>query len=193
MGKYSARIYTGDYSSRQAAANVDGCVCYAEQHFNSSEHAFATGSFCVVSNNASLISKKWAKLYSIKVVSAFPDITTLSGPNNEGIWVGGYQGKGNGNLSRTRMPAILCEPLFLTNSAHQKVITSTEGQDILARILIKSIKEVFPKGGLVGLSIGHIGKESSPRDKGAYVSGIGYEGEFAKEVILKVANLLEGN
>lgn len=187
--KYQCRIYKGDYSSRQRQANHDGAVAYVEQHFNSSVDPQSNCSLAIVATNASETSKKWATLYAKLVDQEFTEVPKVCGLN--GLRVGGYDGRGNGNLSRTNMPAILCEPLFASNPVHADIIRSDEGQLRLAQCLVQSITQIFPNGGLIGMSIGHKYKSSNPNDRGAYLAGGGMEGDYAEAVILKAKQILE--
>lgn len=189
MGKYTVKIYKGDYTSRQRAANRDGAICYAEQHFNSSSDPQSNCSLAIVATNASKKSKDWGLLYANLVDKEFPEVPRLCGLS--GLSVGGYDGRGNGNLVLTNMPAILCEPMFASNPRHAETIRSDDGRSRLAKCLVDSITQMFPSGGLVALSIGHLYKTSKPHDKGAELVGGGTEGEYAEKVILKAKEMLE--
>ena len=62
----------------------------------------------------------------------------------------------------------------------------------LAAILVATIREFFPNGGLVAFSVGHKYKTSSPNDRGAEsVLGGPPEAELAEPVLLLAATLLE--
>lgn len=56
---------------------------------------------------------------------------TLGG--DQGILVGGYNGRGDDNVRYTDMPAVLLEPLFGSNPAHAEWIRSEAEQTRLAR------------------------------------------------------------
>lgn len=180
MGLYTVRFYTGDYRERQVQANADKAICYAEQHFNAGNGSYA---LVVVGSNASKKSQDWGKDYTAKVAAEF-DIL------DRGIAIGGLGGRGDDNVKYTAMPAILLEPLFCDNPDHAQIIRSGIGQDALARILVDTIRQAFPKGGLVALSVGHKGKRSAPNDRGASVVGGGSEADFAEMVLLKAKDLL---
>lgn len=83
------------------------------------------------------------------------------------------------------MPAILLEPLFASNPQHADIIRSDDGQARLALILCDSIQRFFPKGGLIGFSVGHKYKPRNPPDRGAAVAGGGWEADFAEAVLQK--------
>ncbi|MBI3541974.1 MAG: N-acetylmuramoyl-L-alanine amidase, partial [Deltaproteobacteria bacterium] len=101
-----------------------------------------------------------------------------------------YDGRGDGNLRLTKMPAILLEPLFASNPQHAELIRSESGQLRLARILCESIHRFFPGGGLIGFSVGHKYKTSSPADRGAALNGGGTEADYAELVLSKASSLI---
>ncbi len=104
--------------------------------------------------------------------------------------VGGYRERGNFNLRLTAMPAILVEPLFASNPRHAAIIRSSEGQGRLAAVLVDSIREIFPSGGIVAFSVGHKGKTHAASDRGAPVVGGGYEADYAEAVMLRAKAML---
>lgn len=182
---YTVRFYTGDYIVRQRKANADKAVAYVEQHFNSSTDPDARYALAVVGSNASTTSRAWGRWYSKRVAEEF-------GIPDKGILIGGYNGRGDGNIRHTNMPAILLEPLFASNPEHARIIRSPEGQKRLAQILADSIRAFFPKGGLIAFSVGHKGRTSKPNDRGAAVHGGGAEADYAEPVLKMAAAMLEG-
>lgn len=183
MARYSVKFYKGDYSARQRAANADNAVCYIEQHFNSASDPKADYTHAKVATNASNTSKEMAKFYARRVAREFG--TELMFGN--GLDAGG---RGNGNLRLTKMPAILLEPLFVSNPAQSLIVKSVAGQARLAQCLVDTVMHFFPKGGLVALSVGHRYKRSHPSDRGASVVGGGNEADYAEKVLQKAAELL---
>lgn len=109
---------------------------------------------------------------------------------DQGILVGGWNGRGDGNLKHTQMPAVLLEPLFASHPQQADLIRSASGQAILARILVESIRRFFPQGGLIAFSVGHKYKTSQPDDRGADLAGGGSEADYAELVLKKAAQLL---
>jgi N-acetylmuramoyl-L-alanine amidase len=186
MGKYEVRFYTGEYRTRQLAANRDRAACYVEHHFNSGS-ATADYAVVVVGSNASQKSKDWGRFYAERVAADFG----IRVGGVAGIMVGGYGGRGDANIRETAMPALLLEPLFCSNPRHAAWIRSPEGRQKLARALSDSIRRFFPKGGLVAFSVGHKGKPSKPHDRGAAVAGGGAEAEFAEMVLIEAKQMLE--
>ncbi len=184
---YRVKFYKGNYRERQYAANRDGAICYVEQHFNSWFDERTDFTVVITGSNASRTSKNWGRWYAKAICREFG--TPLGG--DDGIKVGGYGGRGNGNIYYTRMPAILLEPLFASNPKHADIIRSEDGQDRLARVLVESIREFFPGGGLVAFSVGHKYKRSRPKDRGAALYGGGTEADYAEIVLLKAKEMLE--
>jgi hypothetical protein len=192
--KYDVSFYTGNYRWRQALANEDNCAAYVEQHFNASESRRDGYTMVLVSYKSSKKVRKWAKWYVKNVARTFGIRQYLG----RGILVGGYDGRGNGNLKYLNMPAVLLESLFATNPRHAKWIKNEADQLQLAFILFKSIRKFFPQGGRICFSVGHKYKYYPRNDRGAHVYGGGRESEYA-EIILKQAKslieykLLQGN
>jgi hypothetical protein len=184
---YQVRFYKGNYSWRQKQANQDKCVAYVEHHFNSSGSQRSDYSVVITGYNASETSKNWGKSYAQRISSEFN--VPLGG--RSGLLIGGFNGRGNGNLKYTHMPAILLEPLFASNPTQADWIRSAEGQDKLAKILADSIIEFFPDGSLIGFSIGHKYKTSRPSDRGAPLHGGGMEADYAEIVMEKTQSILE--
>lgn len=184
---YRVRFYKGDYIERQRAANRDRCVGYVEHHFNSTAGTGGDYAAVIVGSNASNTSKNWAQWYARAVASSFG----IGLARGDGVLVGGFNGRGDGNVRFTDMPAILLEPLFANNPTHAQWIKSDEGQQRLARILADSIQRCFPKGGLIAFSVGHKYKSGNPRDRGCAVYGGGVEADYAEIVMTKAAAMLE--
>jgi hypothetical protein len=184
---YRCKFYKGDYQERQAQANTDRCVAYVEHHFNSSTSQTASYAVVITGSNASQTSRNWGRWYAQAVGREF----NLSVGGDQGILVGGFDGRGDFNLRFTDMPAILLEPLFASNPRQAEWIRNDEGQTRLARILCDSIRRFFQAGGLIGFSVGHKYKRSAPYDRGAAVVGGGWEAEYAEQVLLKAQTMLE--
>lgn len=184
---YEVKFYKGNYSTRQNNANNDKAVAYVEHHFNSSSSGTASYAVVVTGSNASRTSKNWGRWYAKAVATFFGN--KVGG--DDGLLVGGWNGRGDGNLKHTDMPAILLEPLFASNPQHADIIRSSTGQTDLARILVESIQRFFPDGGLIAFSVGHKYKKSNPNDRGASLAGGGTEADYAEEVLKKAKAMLE--
>lgn len=187
MAKYTVKFVKGDYTARQEAANALKAVAYVEHHFNSGPSTAGYVSV-VVGSNASQTSKNWGRWYAQAIGNAFG--VKLYQP--DGVVVGGFGGRGDGNLKYTRMPALLLEPLFCSNPLHAGWIRSAQGQQRLAEVLADSIRRFFPDGGTIAFSVGHKYKTSSPKDRGAEVFGGGMEADYAELVLKAAQTLLEG-
>ena len=183
---YKVKFYKGNYRARQEAANNDQAIAYVEHHFNSSSSNTASYAVVVTGSNASQTSKNWGRWYAKAVATHFG--TSVGGTN--GILVGGWEGRGDGNLKYTHMPAILLEPLFASHPQHADLIRSESGQHALALILVESIQRFFPAGGLIAFSVGHKYKDSNPNDRGAALTGGGTEADYAEVVMQKAAEML---
>lgn len=184
---YEVRFYKGDYRERQRQANRDGCIAYVEHHFNSSASSTANYTVVITGANASQTSRNWGRWYAKAVAREFG----IPVGGDQGIVVGGYDGRGDFNLRFTSMPAILLEPLFASQPQHAEWIRSDTGQERLARILCDSFLRFFQQGGLVGFSVGHKYKTSQPNDRGAAVQGGGWEADYAEKVLERTQAMLE--
>ena len=183
---FKVKFYKGDYLQRQQAANADKAAAYVEHHFNSSASPTANYAVVVVGSNASSTSRNWGRWYAKAVAEHFG--TKVGGDG--GILVGGWNGRGDGNVKHTNMPAVLLEPLFASHPQQAEAIRSEAGQAALARILAESIRRFIPGGGLIAFSVGHKYKTSSPNDRGAALAGGGTEADHAEMVLEKTAKLL---
>lgn len=184
---YTVKFYRGDYRERQQGANADHCAAYLEHHFNSSQSPASNYCVAITGANASQTSRNWGRWYAQAVGREF----NLPVGGDQGICVGGFDGRGDANLRYTNMPALLVEPLFASNPQHAEWMRAEAGQMRLARILCESIQRFFQQGGLIGFSVGHKYKTSSPTDRGCSVCGGGFEAEFAEAVLLKAKAMLE--
>lgn len=186
MNHYKITFVRGDYRARQHVANSKQCDCYVEHHFNSSHNKKANYGLVIVGKRASKTSIRLGKVYAKKIAKEFK--IKLGG--NKGVLIGGYNGRGNGNIKHTRMPAVLLEPLFGSNEEQARIIRSSYGQDCLAKALSDSIKIIFPYGGHIAFSVGHKYKSSRPHDRGARLVGGGNEADFAEIILFKAKEIL---
>lgn len=184
---YSVKFYKGDYITRQRAANADKAIVYIEHHFNSVENQSADYTCVVVGSNAGRISREFGQAYAARISASFG--CKIGGVN--GLLIGGFNGRGDGNVKHTDMPAALLEPLFCSNPKRAAQIKSIEGQVTLATAIADTVRAFFPNGGLVAFSVGHKYRTSKPRDLGAPVHGGGHEAEYAEFVLNRAAELLQ--
>jgi len=191
MATYTVKFYSGSYRARQNAANADRAICFVAHHLNSDDNVTADYALCDVANNASRTSKAWASWYVHKVAETF-GVKVWSG--GDGVCVGGMGGRGNSQIFYTDMPAILPEPLFCSNPRSAEILRGDSGRRQLAEILAASIREFFPKGGLVAFSVGHRGKPKSS-DAGAPVYAKSgepaiSEADLTENILERAADLL---
>lgn len=171
-----------DYSERQAQANADKVDLYVEQHFNASASPKPNYCVVVVGSNASATSKEIGRRYATAVSREFS--VPIGG--TDGLLIGGFNGRGDGNIRKTNMPAILLEPMFCSNPEQAEIIRSVQGQKRLADCLVRAIRSMFSDSVKIGFSIGHKYKRRNPRDRGAAVHGGGTEADYA-EIVLNFA------
>jgi N-acetylmuramoyl-L-alanine amidase len=184
-GKYKIKFYKGEYITRQRAANADKAIVYVEHHFNAGSPT-ADYACVVVGSNAGKTSREFGQSYAKSVSNVFG--CKIGGAN--GLLIGGFNGRGDGNVKYTNMPAVLLEPLFCSNPKRAEQIRSEDGRQKLAEILADCIKHFFPNGGLIAFSVGHKYKTSKPNDRGAAVTGGGTEADYAEDVLRRAGVLL---
>jgi hypothetical protein len=63
--------------------------------------------------------------------------------------------------------AILLEPLFISNPAQAQWLHDPGNLGRLAEAVATAVLDSTQDGEVIGLSIGHLGKDSSPSDRGA--------------------------
>ena len=68
------------------------------------------------------------------------------------------------------MPAVLLEPLFVSNPDQAKWIHDVKNIRKLAEAIVDVIDSAFGPDAVVGLSIGHKFKTSSPGDRGEHLA-----------------------
>ena len=84
----------------------------------------------VVGSNASNTSRNWGRWYAWAVAEQFG--TQVGGDG--GLLVGGWNGRGDGNVKHTKMPAVLLEPLFASNPQRIMDIGANTGKFSLAAL-----------------------------------------------------------
>lgn len=191
MSKYQVKFYKGTYAQRQRAANADKAKIYIEQHFNSVNEK-SNYTLANVATNAGAQSKAIAQSYVDRCSEAFGVPKANNDFAKNGVSVGGAGKRGNANLLLTNMPAVLLEPLFVSNPKHAEIVRSEAGRQRLAQILADTIIEFLPVGGLVAFSVGHKYKPApKDKDRGAPVYGGGTEADFAEDVLIRAKAILE--
>ena len=180
-----------DYKDRQLFANSKKAVLYIEHHFNALEYdkpgTSDNPSSVLVATNGSQKSRDFAKLYSERVSARW-------GYPNKGVDIVDSKRAGYWNLYYTSMPAVLLEPLYVSDPEQATLAMSEVGQKALAEILAQTIREQFPQGGLIAFSLGHKYRKDPKYkyDRGAPVkggNGLG-EADIAENVLKLTAELL---
>jgi hypothetical protein len=129
---------------RQLRANERGAVCYVEGHLNASPNTQANYAECILAPTAGDKTKLWARDFLTRL-SIAADIRGIGFRQD---------GRGTGNISRVRAPAMLLEPGFASNPHWAAFCRTGEGADCIGRVLAQSIVEHF-SGGIVAFSVGH--------------------------------------
>lgn len=182
---YEVRIFAGDYAERQAAANAWGADVYLEQHFNAklndAETDLDNSALCVVASNAGTKSRQLGASYAAAAAKAF-------GIRDSGVLVAPFGRSGDGNLRLTKMPAVILEPLFVSDLSQAEIASSPEGQRQIAELAVDLVRQHFPDGAKVALSHGHRGQRSK-QDPGAPAANGRWEGDLAVAVVAEIAQL----
>lgn len=167
---YSVLRGRGPLYHRQMLGNRVGCVAWAEQHHNAlgvakpakdappevwaKYHATMAKirgqsfSMAIVDSTAKCRAESvaWGKVYTALCAAEYQQ-------QDRGVVV--YGGRGSYNVRFLRCPAILLEPLCISNPKIAASARTGDGIDGTARCLVESIRKHLPGGGLIGLSVGH--------------------------------------
>jgi hypothetical protein len=167
MSLYKVKFYYGDYHTRQRNANNDKAVLYVEQRFNTFSRK----------SNYTLVKVTDAASDSVVAIAAdYANI--ISNRLNIPLYENDVPGvirtrrgrRGDDSIRVAEMPAILLEPMFVSNPEHVQLFWNN-GREILADTLAIVTRKYFPEGGLIGFSVGHRYKRSSPFDQGSHCWG----------------------
>jgi N-acetylmuramoyl-L-alanine amidase len=184
--KYEILLPHGDYPDRQLKANVWKADVYIEQHFNSKLNDRAEDSdnysCVVVAHNAGKKSTEVAATYASLAAKRL-------GLANGGVTKVGYGKAGDGNLRLTDMPAVLLEPLFVSDLSQAELASSPLGQDLLAQLIVDTVVTHFPNGARVALSTGHKYQDRK-QDPGAPTANGLWEADLADAVVKLAAQKL---
>ncbi len=190
---YRVKFYEGTYRERQTKANADGAVLFVAHHLNSA-HPQANYVLCNVASNASDRSKAIAAYYVRQVAAAFG----LPHWGSDGVCVGGMGGRGDSQLRLARCPAILPEPLFVSNPESAAIVRTEHGRQALAECLADTIRHYVPVGWLIAFSVGHAGNPANPGDRGAVVfakpnEAPMSEADAVEDILMRAKDLLEAD
>lgn len=176
---------TGDYAVRtvrQRQAAAERCALTVEFHFNSNGPGAKGGEVYYRTGDAA--SREVAK----RVIANFQ---ALGLPDHGDPLKSATDGEGRARfINRYQNPAILLEPLFVSNPTQANWLHSAGNLQRLAEAVAKAILDSTQPGDKVGLSIGHLGKDSSPSDRGAACSLGDMEATHGEAMARAVAKLL---
>ena len=181
---YTAIIVTGDYYPRQEAALKAGALLYIEVHGNASPDPAADGSCCVLP----LSPTEESLALGLQLANVAAEIAPHGRLREGGLRLGG-KGWGNVDPSRTGCPSALWEPGFVSCPAYDDWCRAG-GIFKLGMGLAATVRGAVPAGGVIALSIGHVGRPSHPDDRGAPRVGGGWESEHNEEIVRVAAGAL---
>ena len=151
---------TGDYvgnHERQRQASAAGCTCVLDFHFNSFDKPSANGGECFYQKGQSR-SKELAKAIVEAITSCGLKLRSESlkeSVNTRAGFIDYYQ-----------CPTVLLEPLFLSNPADAAWIHRPENVQALGKAIAERLRPLLRTQDILGISIGHKGKTSQPKDRG---------------------------
>lgn len=166
---YSVLECRGPVRYRQELASARGVICYFEAHLNASSNPdIRQHGFCIAGDPIPPGTDKWCNAFMTRVAGTF-DL------RNAGLLKGG-PGSGNVKWLKWPTPSMLLEPMFVSDPVMAEMLASGGGcLDDLAKCLVDSVVECFPKGGLIGASKGHIHRGTG--DMGAPVALFDSDGD----------------
>jgi N-acetylmuramoyl-L-alanine amidase len=190
-GPYTHVILRGDYTSdtaleRQQMALQQGCVAVVDVHFNSAESSNASGGEVHFQSTAALTSE------SRRFAEQMWERLALTGlpPHGSNPVRSTNEAPRSAFINSYLMPTVLLEPLFISNREQADWLHQRNNVQLLANAINEAIRFTFPRGGLFGLSPGHVFKTSSPDDPGAGCARLDHERDHTLPVVEAVANLL---
>ncbi len=181
-GRRRVVFLTGDYALRrvrQRQAAAEGCALTVDFHFNSNGPAAYGGE--VYHKRGDAASRRVAE----RIVAGFRSIG-LPDHGSEPVKSGGRAGF----IDAYANPAVLLEPLFVSNPKQAAWLHDAENFQKLAKAVAQVILESTCDKDTIGLSIGHLGKDSSPNDRGATCRGGDTEATHGEALARAVAELL---
>lgn len=184
---YKVVRLTGDYEAREAEARRRGCAMVWHQHLNSvgdPRPSYALVEIAEPTTQRELRCARDAAANYAKLLGG-----GLGAGDGVKVLKDGERGE---NIIDNTLEAYISEPLFASNPAQARWVAVPANQRALARAAVDAIKANYPDGSTIGLSIGHIGKTSSPRDRGAVVVGTGLtEAAVCTGIIAEMERLLK--
>jgi N-acetylmuramoyl-L-alanine amidase len=184
MTRITTVILKGDYGTdssheRQAMARREGCVATVDLHFNSSGASSARGGEVFYkpgdAQSRTFAQHMWTELARL-------GLPPRRAPMREASDRGGY-------IRYYTAPAILIEPLFLSNRAQATWLHTPANLEALSLAVSTAVRR-FVHEGHVGLSPGHAYKTRSPRDPGARCAKGDWERDHVLALTARVEALL---
>lgn len=180
-------MLTGDYVGhhvRQAQARAAGVKLSIEFHFNSNgPSSVGSGVYFKPGDAASQAAAQ-------QLQNGFNQLF-----QNHNGWGGtakpsSADGGRSAFIDSYANPAVLIEPLFVSNNQQADWIHVDANLNSLAANIASSLVAVTQSGDLIGLSIGHLGKDSAPGDRGADCIDGDTEATHGEKLALAVRALL---
>jgi hypothetical protein len=176
---------TGDYATkvkpRQIQAKVEDCALTIDFHFNSNGSSAIGGEVYFKDGNAK------AKEFARAVIEVFRSLNLPD--HGDPLKTAGDSRAGF--ILAYHCPAVLLEPLFISNPTQAAWIRDPANLASLGQGIARAIKAKTADGDKIGLSVGHLGKDSAPDDRGARHVIEGWEADYAKRLAETVARHLE--
>ncbi|HEY3900775.1 MAG TPA: N-acetylmuramoyl-L-alanine amidase [Chthoniobacter sp.] len=174
----------GDYANttkRQQQAAKAGCAVTIDFHFNSNGSTATGGEVWFKPNDDASENLAAAILQGYSTVGLPVRGTNSADPGTRAAFIRHYQS-----------PAVLTEPLFVSNKTQAQWIHNPDNVSALARVIAAALEDATKPGDLIGLSIGHRCKTSEPNDTGAACILGDTEATHGIALALAVAALLAG-
>lgn len=192
MSKFNVVWLTGDYTGqkkeRQMQAQKNKCDVVIEFHFNASLNGSAKGAE-VWYRIYSIVSRRLAEILLAKFTSIGlkPRGVRAATKDSRAAFINSYP---------NNIIVVLLEPAFVTNKEDATKLHDKKFMNDLASAIANGLRDFAAETKhreikTIGLSVGHIGKSSNPKDKGAKCVFGDYEADHAKEVAEIVAKLLQ--
>lgn len=183
-GTRACVFLTGDYATRlkprQLQAKSEGCALTLDFHFNSNGSSALGGEVYYKDGDAK------AKAAASAVINVF---RSLNLPDHGDPLKPASEGRAAFILAYA-CPAILLEPLFISNPTQAAWIRDAANLTALGQGIARAIKASTGERDKIGLSIGHLGKDSAPNDRGARHATEGWEADYARRLAETVARHL---
>jgi N-acetylmuramoyl-L-alanine amidase len=180
--------YTGKNKERQRQAAKEKCDIVIEFHFNSADDKAASGTE-VWHRRYSMFSRRLASILHDKITALGfkPRGVKSAVPTSRAAFINAYP---------TTCLVVLLEPCFVSNRSDAEKLHQGGFIDKLANAIVSGIQDflktvIHRQFVVIGLSVGHRHKTSSPNDKGAPCVLGDWEADHAEALAKKVAAFLQ--